>query len=289
MNFLKNRKLDFERTNIKVPLMIFFAVVMVQAILGSVSLKMIFNLPAAQIILGGISISVIISFPMDVLMETYETIKSSFDEDVIDFERTVIKIYNLSVKIKKDGLLSIEDDIEYEDDIFIRDAMILLSDYKKEETIEDIMDHDIKSRLVELNKPYKVLEMVANIAPAFGLIGTLVGMIGLLNAINEPSTIMGNMASALISTLYGSLISNLIAFPLMARIQEFNNKKLLEYRMIKEGVLLIAKEDTTRNVFDKMNVMLQEDNRLIYPREKKYEQDNYEGEFEDYGFEELFK
>ena len=96
---------------------------------------------------------------------------------------------------------------------------------------------------------------------------------------------MGNMAAALVSTLYGSLIANLIAFPFMARIQEYNEQKLLEYRMIKEGILLIASNDTTRNVFDKMNVMLSEENRVTYQRRVDYA--NERGNEED-GMEEFY-
>ena len=160
--------------------------------------------------------------------------------------------------------------------------MILLNDYKRPDAIEDILNNDIESRHVELYKPYNVMKMVANISPAFGLIGTLVGMIGLLSKINRPDEIMNNMAYALVSTLYGSLVANFLAFPLMARIQEYNEQRLLQYRMIKEGILLISKEDTTRNVFDKMNVMLKEENRLVYPREYRQERENESYEFEQF-------
>lgn len=278
------KKVDLKDMNIKVPLLIFFGLMMLQALIGSLSFRMLFNLHAFQIIVAGIFISVFISYPMEVLKNTVKAIRSSYQNE-IDYERTINKIHNLAIQIKKDGLLSIQEDIEYEDDVFIRDAMILLNDYKDEETIEDIMDHDIESRYVELYKPYKVMEMVANIAPAFGLVGTLVGLIGLLSDITKPQEIMGNMASALVSTLYGSLVANLIAFPFMARIQEYNEQKLLEYRMIKEGILLIACDDTTRNVFDKMNVMLKEENRVVYPRRVSY---SHERGSENYGMEEFF-
>lgn len=277
MDFGKNRKFNLRSKNIKIPIMAVFIIIMLQALMGTISYKLLFNLNAFQIIFAGIFIAVFISFPMEVLINTVYAIKKSFTEE-IDYEKTINKIYNLSIKIKKDGLLSIQDDIEYEEDKFLSDAMVLLNDYKKADAIEDILDHDIESRHNELYKPYNVMKMVANISPAFGLIGTLVGMIGLLSKINKPQEIMNNMAYALVSTLYGSLVANFIAFPLMARLQEHTEQRLLQYRMIKEGIILISKEDSTRNVFDKMNVMLKEENRLVYPRENIQERDygNYE-------------
>lgn len=276
MNFNQN-----ENRNIKIPIMIFFMIILFISLMTSIPLKMLFNLNAFIIIFAGILISIFISFPMDVINNTIIAIRYSFSDD-IDYERTINKVYQLSVKVKKDGLLSIGQDIDYEENTFLRDGMILLNDYKKEDAIEDIMDHDIQSRYVELMKPYNVMKMVANIAPAFGLIGTLVGMIGLLTKINIPAEIMGNMASALVSTLYGSLVANFVAFPAMARIKEYNDNKLLECRMIKEGILLIAKGDSTRNVFDKMNVMLKEDKRVKYPKDYRKAESG-----ENYGFEEF--
>lgn len=277
MDFYKERKFNFKGKNIKIPIMVVFIVIMLQALIGTISFKLLFNLNAFQIIFAGIFISIFISFPMEVLINTVIAIKNSFTEE-IDYEQTINKVYNLSIKIKKDGLLSIQNDIEYEDDTFLRDAMILLNDYKRADVILDILDNDIESRHTELYKPYNVMKMIANISPAFGLIGTLVGMIGLLAKLNSPQEIMGNMAYALVSTLYGSLVANFIAFPLMARIQEHTEQRLLQYRMIKEGIILISKEDSTRNVFDKMNVMLKEEKRLVYPRENRVERDydNYE-------------
>lgn len=281
MKFGNYGKFDFKSRNIKIPIMIILGLIMLQGLLGTISYKILFNLNAFQIIFAGILISVFISFPMEVLINTGTAIKNSFTKD-INYDNTILKVYDLSIKIKKDGLLSIQEDIAHEEDEFLRDAMILLNDYKKADAIEDILNNDIESRYVELFRPYNVMKMIANISPAFGLIGTLVGMIGLLANINEPQQIMGNMAYALVSTLYGSLIANFIAFPLMARIQEHNEQKLLELRMIKEGVLLIAKDDNTRNVFDKMNVMLKEEKRLIYPRAQKQEMESDEYEYEQF-------
>lgn len=279
MNFGNKEKINLTGKNIKIPIMIFFGLIMLQALLGTISYKILFNLSAFQIIFAGIALSVLISFPMEVLINTVNSVKNSFTKE-INYEKTILKIYDLSIKIKKEGLLSIKDDIIYEDDKFLKDSMVLLNDYKRPDAIEDILNNDIESRYVELYKPYNVMKMVANISPAFGLIGTLVGMIGLLANISQPDQIMGNMAYALVSTLYGSLVANFLAFPLMARIQEHNEQQLLEYRMIKEGVLLISKEDNTRNVFDKMNVMLKEEKRLIYPREYRREREFGEYEFE---------
>ncbi|NBG89632.1 motility protein A [Isachenkonia alkalipeptolytica] len=244
-----------------------------QAMLGTISYQVLFNRQALQIIVAGILITMIVSFPLGILLETISRIKSSF-QDTVDYEKTIYRIYQLAIDVKKNGALSVEKEIDQEKDEFMRDAITLLCDYKRPEAMETLLDQDIEARKLHLGKSKNVMKMVAQVSPALGLIGTLVGLIGLLGNLGEPTMIMTHMGSALISTLYGSLIANFIAVPLIARLREYSDRQLLRYNMIKEGILLIAKEDTARNVFDTMNVMLKEEDRLIYPRQQRAARDN---------------
>ncbi|ABR46528.1 MotA/TolQ/ExbB proton channel [Alkaliphilus metalliredigens QYMF] len=278
MKWDMEKKFDFKGRNMKIVVIAVLMIVVAQALIGTMSLSIVFNVTALQIIFAGILISVFMSFPLEILTNTVKLVKESFTND-INYDETIHKIYELTVKIKKKGVLSIQAEIDQEENTFLRDAMILLNDYKRSDAIEDILDNDIESRQMNLYKCHNVLNMIAHIAPAFGLIGTLVGMIGLLANISIPDQIMNNMAAALVSTLYGSLIANIIAVPLMARLKEHIEQRVLQYRIIKEGILLIAQEDTARNVFDKMNVMLKEENRLIYPRRAQEERKHESYEF----------
>jgi len=239
--------------------------IVMQALLGTINYQVLFNRQALQIIVAGILITMIVSFPLRILMETVNQIWKSFQDD-IDYERTIYRIYELTIAVKRNGALSIEKEIDGEKDEFMRDAITLLCDYKRPEAMETLLDQDIAARKMHMGKSKNVMRMMAQVSPALGLIGTLVGLIGLLGNLGEMNMIMTHMASALISTLYGSLIANFVAVPFIARLQEYTDQQILQYTMIKEGILLIAKEDTARNVFDTMNVMLKEEDRLIYPR-----------------------
>ncbi|QZY55270.1 motility protein A [Crassaminicella profunda] len=270
-------KLNFRSKSFKISIILFLLALLIHSVVGTISLKSFFNLTALEIIFSGIFISVIVSFSFDTLITTITMIKKSFS-DKIDYEGTINKVHTLSIKVKRDGVLSIQSDIEEEKNTFLKDAMILLNDYKKPDIMKDILIKDIESRRSNLYRSYNVLKMIAHIAPSFGLIGTLLGLVGLLSNIHEVNLIMSNMASALVSTLYGSLIANFIAVPLMGRLKEYIDKNILHYHIMTEGILLIAQNDTARNVFDKMNVMLKEDTRLIYPRKKITERNDYDAE-----------
>ncbi|WHH59357.1 MotA/TolQ/ExbB proton channel family protein [Petroclostridium sp. X23] len=257
--------MNFTNRNTKLIVIGILAVLLLHAILGSIPIKAVFNLAALEIIFAGICLAAIISFPFSTVMDTVIIIKESFQHQIA-YEDAIYKIHKLAIKIKREGVLSIKQEIDMEKDIFLRDAMVLLNDYKKPDNIQDILSKDIETRRANFQKPYNVLKMMAQVAPSFGLIGTLIGLIGLLSNIDQPRLIMGNMAAALVSTLYGSLIANFVAIPLMGRLKEYTDSHILRYTIITEGIVLIAREETSRDIFDKMNVMLKEEQRLQYPR-----------------------
>ena len=263
-------KIESRDQYIKLAVIGALVLLIIHSLLGSISLRAFFNLTALEIIFAGIILSVIISFSFDTLIATAKMIQASFT-DKIDYAGDIHKLHQLSVKVKREGVLSIQSEIERENQTFLRDAMILLNDYKKPEVMRDILEKDMESRRANLYRPYNVLKMISHVAPSFGLIGTLVGMIGLLSNMDKTDMIMNNMAYALVSTLYGGLIANFAAVPLMGRLKEYIDRNMLRFAMITEGILLIAQNDSPRNVFDKMNVMLKESHRLEYPRNRMEE------------------
>ncbi|MCT4585324.1 MAG: MotA/TolQ/ExbB proton channel family protein [Peptostreptococcaceae bacterium] len=258
--------MEFEKKPFKFFIVILTLGLIVHALVDSISLRSLFNLKAFEIIVAGIIISIIISFSFENLIYTIKTIKKSFKYE-IDYYKDIYKIYNLSIKIKKSGNLSVQNEMEEESDIFMKNALSMIADSKTEEDIISIIDSDIESRKINLYIPYNVMKLIAHVSPAFGLIGTLIGLISLLSDLTNPALIMDSMAAALVSTLYGSMIANFLAVPLMNRIKNYIDKNMLRYRIIKEGIILLSKNDSPRNVFDKMNVMLEESNRLEYPNE----------------------
>ena len=255
----------FYFNNIKIPIVVVLVIFIIHSIAGSISITALFNLYALEIILAGVVLSVIVGFSFQTVLDTLALIRSSFTNPVT-YEDDLHLIHQVSIKVKRDGLLALNDNIQSEEDSFVRDALILLNDYKKPDVIQNIMEKDIESRRTNLYRSYNLMKVISYVAPSFGLIGTLIGMIGLLSHLDQTYAIMGHMATALVSTLYGSLIASFIAVPLMVRLREYIENIVLRYRMIMEGVLLIAGNDSARNVFDKMNVMLKEEDRLVYPR-----------------------
>lgn len=265
MNEYTRRVCMISKKAIKFPIILILILLLVHSVVGSITWRMLLNIQALEIIFAGIFLTSIISYSYETLVTTLLMVKKSFRYK-IDYEGSIYKVYNYAVKIKKHGILKLQNEIEREEHPFIKKSLELVSDMTAAKDIEGILAKDMESRKSDLAKAYNVLKMISQVAPAFGLIGTLIGMIGLLSNIDNSTALIGNMSSALISTLYGALISNFLAIPLMGRIREMIDYQILEYKIITEGTVHIAKNDSVRNVFNKMNAMLPIEKRLPYPQ-----------------------
>jgi len=113
MKFKIDRRFDLKIKNMKIPIAAVSVLLLIHAMSGAMSLKMLINLTAIQIILAGIFIALIVSFPLKVLINTFSLIKESFIGE-INYEDIILKIYNLTIKIKRNGLLSIQEEITKE-------------------------------------------------------------------------------------------------------------------------------------------------------------------------------
>lgn len=252
------------KSKYKIVIITALIILLIHSLIGSISVKQLLNFRAIEIIIAGVLFTVIIAFSFDTLIFTYHIIKRSFKYEE-DYEGEIYKIYNYAIRVKKYGALKLQSSIDTEENKFVKDGIQLICDYVKPEDIQDVLTKDIQAKKENLYRAYNLLKMVAQVSPAFGLVGTLIGMVGVLSNIDNPQMIAINMSSALVSTLYGALISNFIAIPLMGRVKEMIDKDILKYRIIKEGIYLIGKNDTTRNVFDKMNAMLPDEKRVESP------------------------
>lgn len=257
-------KLKIGKYNVIVVVLMLIA--LIHALFASIPASSFLNIQAIEIIVAGVCLSVIISFSFDTIRFTGKTVFHSFKEE-IDYQDAIIVIYNYAIKVKKQGPVTIESQVQKEEK-FIKNAMLLVCDFVKPDDMKDIFDKEVEAIENHLYKAHSVIKMIAQVAPAFGLIGTLIGMIGLLSHLNDTSLLAANMSGALVSTLYGAIVANFLAVPLMGRLSDYIYRKVLYYKIVAQGCMLIAKNDSIRNVFEKMNSMLPEDKRLEYPRKK---------------------
>ncbi|MGL4367402.1 MAG: motility protein A [Brevinemataceae bacterium] len=159
-------------------------------------------------------------------------------------------------KARKEGVLSLEDHVSEIPDPFLKKAIRLVVDGTDPEVVKRIMYNEI-NKLDERHGHYiKVFEDWGSFAPAFGMIGTLVGLIALLGNLSDTASLGRGMAVALITTLYGSILANWICIPMAAKLHAYNADEVLMKEIILEGVLSIQAGDNPAILRERLNSFL---------------------------------
>jgi len=213
------------------------ALVLSAVIIGGSALIFI-NIPGVLIVIGGTLATCFIKFSMGDVINTIKVAMKAFLVKMEPPDETVIRLVVLAKIAKKEGLIALEN--EKTEDEFTAKAVQYLSDGIDEGLIEDMLNKDIRLTVQRHSVGQSVFKGMGASAPAFGMIGTLIGLVQMLASMSDPSSIGPAMAVALLTTLYGALIANLVCLPIAEKLafrsqQEQDNKSI-----IREAALGIA-------------------------------------------------
>ena len=172
----------------------------------------------------------------------------------------------LSEKARREGILALEDGLDDLDDKFLRSGLRLMVDGHDGAAIRAIMESEmaqVESRHMEW---INVVTQWAGFAPGFGMMGTVIGLIGMLNNLEDKSSLGPNMAVAFVTTLYGSFLANWLFGPMSQKLQWQNNREMNAKEMILEGVLSIQTGDNPRILATKLLTYLSpKDKKVVEP------------------------
>ena len=156
------------------------------------------------------------------------------------------KLMAMSEKARREGLLALEEELEDLDDDFIKKGMRLVVDGTDAAIVRDLMENEISQMQDRHIGKIAILNMWASSAPAVGMMGTVIGLIGMLKNLEDKSALGPNMALALITTFYGSLIANFLMLPMAGKLKTFDAAEAKLKEMEIEGILSIQAGDNPR-------------------------------------------
>ncbi len=200
---------------------------------------MFIHIPSAMIVFGGAVASTLISFSLKEVLSVISVIQKAFFTAAYDGGKLIDQIVALSKKARKEGLLAIDKDVNEISDSFLRSGMEMVVDGTEPELIRTVLETELSYTMERHKKGAQILNALGASAPAFGMIGTLMGLVQMLSNLDDPSKIGGGMAVALITTFYGSVLANLIFLPLAVKLQNNSGTEIIIKEMIIEGVLAI--------------------------------------------------
>ncbi len=166
------------------------------------------------------------------------------------------RIIDLANVARKEGLLQLEEAAADIEDEFLKKGIMLIVDGTDQELVSSILETDLGCVEDRHNKVIGFWDALAAMGPAWGMIGTLIGLINMLKLLDDPSSIGPNMAVALITTLYGSLLANWIATPVSTKLKSINKKEIMTKEVICEGILSIQAGENPRVIEEKLKSFL---------------------------------
>ncbi|HEX9745100.1 MAG TPA: motility protein A [bacterium] len=216
------------------------------------SLALFVNVPSLAIVIGGGLSAVMVCFPMSQVISTIKVLKTAFmpaNSQSVDIIATIV---SFAEKARREGLLTLEEDAAQLDNQFLQKAIQLVVDGTDPELVRDILEIEL-SFLEDRHKLGKDLfEQLGVFFPAFGMIGTLIGLIAMLARLDDPSSIGAGMAVALITTFYGAVLANFVALPIAKKLGVRSQEEVLMRQVIVEGVLSIQNGENPRIVQEKL-------------------------------------
>lgn len=208
-------------------------------ILSGGTLASFIDVGSLAITVGGTFAAIFIAYPLSEVKKIPTFIALAMKEDVISKVDIIEMFSDFSKKARREGLLSLEDSMADVEDKFLKKGMQMVIDGVEPENIKDILELEIQKIEDRHRIGSSMFNKLATFAPGFGMIGTLIGLINMLVKLDDPSTISSGMATALITTLYGSLIANVLFLPIANKLNHKTEIEIEAKELMIEGILAV--------------------------------------------------
>ena len=222
------------------------------------------NLHALMIVFGGITAALIISYPLPTVVRVFGVLLQIFRRE-IESPGWVIKLLTkLSQKARRTSLLSLEEDLKLIHDKTLREGLQMVVDGHPPEIIREILEIEMAAMRARHQDGERIFRTASRLAPAFGLVGTLIGLIAMLRGLSGPGaadSVGPGMAVAMVATFYGAMSANLLFQPIAEKLRARSEAELLRNRMILAGLLMIQSGMHPRLIELKLNAYLPPDQR----------------------------
>jgi len=235
--------------------------VVVGAIAVGAGAKMFINLPSLGITIGGMLCATLIHFSLPQFLGIFSIIKKTIIARVPSQSELIQKMVNYAAINRRDGALALEQEISKVDDLFFVKGLQMLVDGQSGDEVRDLMSLEIQYLQERHATGKQILEFMGAAAPAFGMIGTLIGLVQMLSNLSDPSGIGVGMATALITTFYGAFAANLVFIPLAGKLGIYSKAEATAMEMITEGICAIAQGENPTAVREKMQAFVSQGRR----------------------------
>ena len=210
------------------------------------------NIPSLMITVGGAFAALMINFPLRSVLGVFGIVKHCFSTKLPDAQETIEQFGELGAVARRDGLLAMENNLpDISDKFMVRGLEMVIGGSSKED-IQSILETEVAYLEERHQTGKKILDALAAAAPAFGMIGTLIGLVQMLRTLDDPSQIGGGMATALLTTLYGAVVANMFCIPLAGKLEQRNKEEMLIRELMIMGIISLLEGQTPRVIQERL-------------------------------------
>lgn len=220
--------------------------------MGSGGLGLFVDVPSIAIVGGGTTAVMLINYPAGDIKQLFKVVLRTVFFKLSSSSAEIQRVIEYATLARKEGLLALESKLREVDDLFFAKGIQLVIDGFPSETVRDIMELEASWQLQRHGSGKKMLEQIGSYAPAFGMIGTLIGLVQMLANMSDPSSIGPAMAVALLTTLYGALIANVVCTPLAGKLKVRSEEELVAMSICLEGAIGLSLGDNPGAIEQKL-------------------------------------
>ena len=225
--------------------------VIVSMLMGG-SVMAFFDIPSLLIVLGGTFAATLVNFPMADVIGVMKVTQKVIKEEIMPSSKYIDQIVDISKKARTNGLLAIEEDLNNVDEDFMRITLQHVVNGTENEDLGKLMDAELAIMTQRHKIGQRMYSAMGTYAPAFGMIGTLIGLIQMLQHLDDPASVGPGMAMAMITTFYGALFANLFFLPMAGKLKQRSEQEIQFKEMLLMGVMAIQAEESPRVIQSKL-------------------------------------
>lgn len=228
--------------------------------LGSGWMKF-FEPASLLLVFGGTGAALVVNFSFAELKTIPEGVKNIFQFSRPSIRRHIDQLRNLARTARREGVLALDRRLDDLDNDLLRFGLEMAVDGMEEDEIAELLDQRIAEKARDRNLVPDFFTKAGTYAPAFGMIGTLIGLIQMLQNLEDPTQIGAGMATAMVTTFYGAILANLVFLPLGKKAKSQNQQRAKVQHVVREGVLAIARGASPRMIEQRLGFLVKENER----------------------------
>lgn len=238
------------------------AMIIMAMIYGGDALPLM-QLPSLLITLGGTFAAVMIHFPLKKVVASFSVARSCFVTTLPETSEVISTFRTLAARIRREGSLALDSQATSDPDSFMRVGLEMIVNGDSREMLKAALGRELAAIEQRHTAGRRLFEMMGSAAPAWGMIGTLIGLMQMLRSLDDPRQIGTGLAMALSTTLYGALFANLFCIPMAGKLEARHAEELTVRQVMTEGFFALLEESTPNVVEERLRAWIPPQERTM--------------------------